>query len=373
MLGIVGGRDPGADGYFLEVDMLREIWKREENRIIWPDIAKGICILFVILSHCYPPAAYRNFFTPFFLTMFFFVSGYFASPKESAFQYFAGKVQHLLIPFLILGGIRVGGFWILEGGDLKMRVIDFLLQISCRGDELWFVSCLFTVSILWYALYWLVQGIGKAGRAVHEGELPKEERMQQGAGEPELMLAGSVCMLVLGILIIFGPGVRLPWELELACIMNFFYTLGYWYRKRENQICIRSGMIFTLGILYLLLITFVVDPADIHREEAAYPMLLFVKMLLVILPFMKITQALEKKKIAPALIFLGQNSLFYFAFSGIVRIPANMLLQKVGIGNPYLNSVLCTAIVAAVLVVPAAFVRRYVPEMVGAKRRKQKN
>lgn len=37
-----------------------------KGRIKWIDIIKGICIVFVMLSHSYPPDDYRRFFTPFF-------------------------------------------------------------------------------------------------------------------------------------------------------------------------------------------------------------------------------------------------------------------------------------------------------------------
>lgn len=44
------------------------------KRVEWIDVMKGILILFVILSHTYPAVIYRLFFTPFFLTMFFWAS-----------------------------------------------------------------------------------------------------------------------------------------------------------------------------------------------------------------------------------------------------------------------------------------------------------
>ena len=52
---------------------------KTNERIKWLDIIKGICISFVMLSHSYSPDDYRRFFTPFFLSMFFFASYYWSS------------------------------------------------------------------------------------------------------------------------------------------------------------------------------------------------------------------------------------------------------------------------------------------------------
>jgi fucose 4-O-acetylase-like acetyltransferase len=53
------------------------------NRICWIDYAKGICMLFVMLYHVMciylRHSGMSYFFTPFFITLFFFISGYLTS------------------------------------------------------------------------------------------------------------------------------------------------------------------------------------------------------------------------------------------------------------------------------------------------------
>lgn len=48
-----------------------------KERIRWIDNAKGICVFCVLLAHCKLHHPYiQMVYTPFFLTMFFFLSGY---------------------------------------------------------------------------------------------------------------------------------------------------------------------------------------------------------------------------------------------------------------------------------------------------------
>mgnify|MGYP007112703159 CR=1 FL=1 len=50
---------------------------KSTKRIEWLDMARGICMLFVMISHleiC--PIIYKIVFGPVFLSMFFFISGY---------------------------------------------------------------------------------------------------------------------------------------------------------------------------------------------------------------------------------------------------------------------------------------------------------
>ena len=74
-----------------------------KDRIDWLDVLKGILIVFVVLSHSYPPDIYRYFFTPFFLTMFFWASGYTFSMKKSGKEFLLNKCRSLLLPLLYWG------------------------------------------------------------------------------------------------------------------------------------------------------------------------------------------------------------------------------------------------------------------------------
>lgn len=319
-----------------------------DNRIKWIDIVKGICIVFVMLSHSNPPDDFRRFFTPFFLTMFFFASGCTFSTKNQFKEFILGKVYHLVCPLLLLGAIRVVGMNMMSGGNLVEGFKGLLLQISCQGDELWFVSCLFTTSIL---LYLLIQ-INK--------KLFRDNYLLA------LLLYESVIFLLIGYSIILLFHQRIIWEFEIACIMLLYMVLGY-ICKRNEYLPTHKGMIsIVLFIIYCLILVLNKNDVDIHAEIFPNPFIFNISALLMIIPMIEFSKWIEKTMMAKLFIFLGQNSLFYFAFSGIIR---EILIRFVNFEmDPHITSILCTCLMIVILIIPAKVTRKYFPWLVGAKK-----
>lgn len=74
-------------------------------RLKWLDIARGLAFLMVIYSHIkYRDDMVMRYFSPMFLTMFFFVSGYLFKENCSFLKVFEQRTRTLLLPFLTLGG-----------------------------------------------------------------------------------------------------------------------------------------------------------------------------------------------------------------------------------------------------------------------------
>lgn len=316
-------------------------------RVKWIDILKGICIIFVMLSHSYPPDAYIRFFTPFFLTMFFFASGRTFSLKSGFWEFLLGKIRHLVIPLLLLGSIRILGMWILGMADLKSGFIGLLLQISCKQDELWFISCIFTASLL---LYCIIRISRKLFGDTARGDV--------------CILICSALLGVWGYIDILFLHYRFIWEFEIACIMMLYFALGYLYKKYEPA----PGLIpvLILSVLYIASIAIINQDVDIHKEHFGNVLMFIISSFLVILPLLSLTKWLEKTKLSGMFVFLGQNTLFYFAFSGFVREIFIRLLHMFVTLNPYIESVLCTIVMILVLIIPAKLVRRFLPWLVGA-------
>lgn len=324
----------------------------EKKRVEWLDIMKGVLILFVILSHSYPSQLYRFFFTPFFLTMFFWASGYTFSAKSNFKDFLYGKVKRLLIPFVCLGSIRVLIMCFLSKQNIWTGFTNFALQISCRGDEMWFVSCLLVSSLLFYCIM----------KAVKYRKLKKEN--------PIILVCSAVLML-LGFIDIKLLKIRCIWELEIACVMTFYMALGFYYRKegeRLTKIVENKKVVLVSAFLYMVLVFGIQNPADIHAEQIPSVFLFVVTSLLAIIPLLWVSRILSYKKIKKQLIFLGQNTIFYYAFAGIVRIVLYGVLNRIGIvPDTYIVPIVCTILSAVILVIPAKFVRKYIPWAVGGR------
>lgn len=320
---------------------------KKNIRVKWIDIIKGICIIFVMLDHSYPPDDYVTFFTPFFLTMFFFASGYTFSLKKSFMEFFIKKVYHLLVPLFSLGCIRVLGMSVLGMTDLRVGLLGLLLQINCMHDELWFISCMFTASLILYGIIKLSQIVCRLSNHSYSADI--------------CILVSSVFLGLIGYWDILFLHIRFVYELELACIMTFYYALGYLYKRYEFSLSKSISKIFCLVsfLVYLLLISVVDYKVDIHMEVFGSPALFAFSSFIIILPFVQIAQLIESTRSSRFFEFMGQNTLFYFAFSGFIRV----ILDKIVYFSidPHIYSILCTMCMVVALIIPAKLIKKWTP------------
>ncbi len=326
--------------------------KTMKKRIEWLDVMKGILITFVILSHSYPADIYRYFFTPFFLTMFFFASGYTFSLKGNWKEYFCHNFRRLGIPFLVLGGIRVFIQYAVSGGDVADYIKKFFMQISGKGDEMWFVSCLITASVLFYIILRVGSRISESNRMF-------------------FIVILSIIVMGAGIYDIIIVKLKLIWEFELACLMIFYMMLGYLYRRLEVkiQICEKRKWIVLCSVVYLAAVFRYKNQVDIHLEQFEHFFLWFLLSILSVGPVIYISMIISNRRIKDVLIFLGQNTLFYYAFAGIIRMILYKGCNVAGfLPDMYIFPVVCVVLSEAVLSVPAKFVNKICPWMVGKKR-----
>lgn len=80
-----------------------------KKRINWLDISRGLAFLMVIYSHLeFCNDSVMRYFSPVYLTTFFFVSGYLFKENCSFSKVFEQRTRTLLLPFLALGMIMIG-------------------------------------------------------------------------------------------------------------------------------------------------------------------------------------------------------------------------------------------------------------------------
>jgi fucose 4-O-acetylase-like acetyltransferase len=177
--------------------------KFDDNRIQWIDNAKGLCMFLVILVHSgYMPDIYKYLLEPFFLTTFFFISGYlFHNPKkEFNFKLKILKIlETILFPYLI--------YWILSYSVDHLIKGDFifynLLLDVLMGNKLWFIAALFMSQIMFTVLICINNN-----------------------------LIFILCFSIGSVLFWYftplsDPLVKYPWSINSALIANFFIGLGY--------------------------------------------------------------------------------------------------------------------------------------------------
>lgn len=123
------------------------------KRIEWVDLARGLCIFFVILMHLGKPPIYGQILRPFFLTTFFFCSGFCFDGAKPVWT----SVKRLLQKFVLYGVPFVLIMAVLESNPPTVDdYIAMLLQLSGHPRYayalLWFIPCMIVARILFFAV-----------------------------------------------------------------------------------------------------------------------------------------------------------------------------------------------------------------------------
>lgn len=138
------------------------------SRIGYIDVAKAILIIMVMVGHvqnvceqlsikdrlCQNIDYFENFWGPFFMPAFFFITGYCSSFAKRSRVFIISNLKSLIIPAILLGIIAK---WITLIGnldlDFKQYVNIELKRILLYGGAFWFLPSLFLAKIIYYYLY----------------------------------------------------------------------------------------------------------------------------------------------------------------------------------------------------------------------------
>lgn len=205
-----------------------------KQRIEYIDLAKGICIFFVLFFHfCQLYGMYHNerpiaialtkindVIGVFRMPLYFFLSGCFFKPYSGFVDFLKKKTNKLLIPFvffyivvsflipkvLYYFGLKVGFFLPLN------RIFDAWLFDFYPSVPIWFLLCLFWMGLIFYALYSL------SNKFKHN------------------LLALIILSLMTGAIgILLGTyRIELPANLDTAMTNIPYYMIGYvFFRKTQ--------------------------------------------------------------------------------------------------------------------------------------------
>lgn len=132
------------------------------KRIVFIDLAKGICITLVVLYHVFGDLSgdIINMMTLFRMPLYFVLSGLFFKPYNGFFSFFKKKVNKLLIPFLLcLIFFNIPTSVIIDIVNEKYTTFfDFIWEDGYRPNlginkAIWFLLCLFLINLLFYTIF----------------------------------------------------------------------------------------------------------------------------------------------------------------------------------------------------------------------------
>lgn len=148
--------------------------QQEKNRVAYIDLAKGLCIMMVVLYHVlnsYEIHEYAcaDMLRVFRMPLYFFLSGLFFKTYESYVDFLRRKVNKLLIPFLTFYTLIVVFLTYLlhivginPQENLWQPLYAFVYPEDWEHNvPLWFLLCLFILNNIFYWLFLLAKRISE--------------------------------------------------------------------------------------------------------------------------------------------------------------------------------------------------------------------
>ncbi len=322
-----------------------------DGRLFWVDVAKSIGIFLIVFSHADQGDFTESFLWTFHVPLFFFISGYLTRP-QTATDFLGGLRRKLVLPYVFSYiVIALISLVVWHGGDVHwlLRALAGIVYGTHSypyfvNDALWFLPSLVTVEILYVfcirrlALsYLLFVAVSYALYRQHYLDLFLSI---------DLSLLGLNYFLA-GVLArksdVFGciEGSRLRLAavalVGCACTSAAAYVGNVWYAGEHYALSLGAGL---AGILMVASVSMLLASllAQLERARAFFT-------------------------------FVSSNTLFIFCFHVFSSPAAAALLEPVALGPPLTRGVATAALSIALLVPFILFVRRFVPELIGLRRR----
>jgi len=137
-----------------------------KQRIEYIDLAKGFCILLVVVYHifvCYNvQMPLNNFFKSFRLPLYFFLSGMFFKEYAGFLNFTKRKINKLIVPFafwfllisvfldMFLHNLGISIWGNQDETGIVRRLFGWMTAENFPNSPIWFLLCLFEVNMLFY-------------------------------------------------------------------------------------------------------------------------------------------------------------------------------------------------------------------------------
>jgi fucose 4-O-acetylase-like acetyltransferase len=218
------------------------------NRIEFIDLAKGFCIILVVLFHITVfyqvslPLEFDKFFKAFRMPLYFFLSGFFFKTYDGFVSFVKKKTNKLLIPFVfwylslsvLLPIYLYRSFGIILEKAVNFEIIpamtEFITRENFPNSPIWFLLCLFEVNVLFYICFLLSR--------------------QSETNKWKIMFILSFLIGYLGLLLSFIK-INLPMFIDSSMTALPFFMLGYFINKKTILLQPNQYDKYIVGIILL--------------------------------------------------------------------------------------------------------------------------
>ncbi len=320
----------------------------EGKRIDWLDTSRGLAFLMVIYSHLeFCNQDLMRYFSPVFLTTFFFVSGYLYKSKSPFMKVLEQRTRTLFIPFIIYGTLLIALRYLYTTRDelasFDTYFFQMLFQYEPESRFIWFIPALYVYSLLFY---WI----------------------EKHFNSPQKLLVASLLIFTVNyVLTYIYPTSQLPYTLHTAGYGCAYMGLGKVYRHYETIIDKHLDL-QKMIIVFISYPLFVFVSPGISYCGSPY----LVDSIVITVMGLSILIYASKRFKTKFLLFIGSNSLLYFCLHGKVYAILESCVHKYCglflLDNTMFCNIMGIALTfadAVILIIPIVIINRYIPFTVG--------
>lgn len=337
------------------------------KRIEYIDISKGLLILIVLFDHiCWQVKNneiennlvenlmnYFFVFNSFFMSAFFFITGFCSSFNKNFFQFLYTKIKRLLIPALFLGAIQNIILLVLTNPEslgikpILRMFLKMLVQIFVDGGQYWFLSAIFVANILFWTIYKIRNNYLKA-----------------------ILIILLYCIGVL----LYNYNISNIWSIQQALLLLPFMFLGYLlkgYDIKLKYLCIPLIYIILIFIYKYNNISSPIIAARIAFESYWSSINFLVLGSLGSISIITISNFMRKINDFKLVEYIGKNSIIFYClnwtiFEGLVLNCKNSLNNQL----PYYSFIILCIIFISTVYLLVSFSRilnkKYINYMLGS-------
>lgn len=328
-----------------------------KERIAWLDTVRGLAFISVIYVHIslFCSDIMAVYTDPYFLTVFFFVSGYLCKNENSFTKVLEQRTRTLFVPQLLFGIFTITLQQLYTTQSDVLPLGEYILQLFWHCTErtgghhgLWFVAALYAFSLVFY---WL----------------------RRFCKDAQKLFVVCTTLFILNCLYAFYfKGPRLPWYLHEVGFGCFYMSLGVIYKESlESWIDRHSNK------LILLIVTAVyVSLIFLYGKSISYsgsPLIIDAFVITLTGIYVCVYWCKYCFYKYSFLNYIGSNSLLYFGFHRKILVVVTMVFAKMyamsNINHSLVLDEVChwldTFIIAGLTMIPTYIVVKYFPWVTG--------
>ena len=284
-----------------------------KKRLDWIDLAKGIGIILMVLGHMPSvPGVIHDWIFTYHMPLFFFLSGYLFRKKNPQ-KCLKESVQSYLLPYIAYSVLFIVLDYVLFMDIHNMEIsIGRFLRGQGSFDVLWFFVSMFWVKNVYNII------------------------VEKASDEKKANLIMIIICIIAYCFTLFKIGITFKFTTSIVSVL--FFASGYEYRQRDGggfnkkKLGEKAIGAFVINVLCLATIYWTGwSVLDINSQQYGNLIITYVAAISGVLFIVYISRILENYRIMKPIIFIGENSLYFFPLTTYIPVRIVSLLELNGV------------------------------------------